>query len=458
MAEIDISQIQAHNPWWQRADLVLDNPYLSELKQQKFIYKHPLLKNFPKDKNAVLTLRGPRRIGKTTLLLQIIQRLLLKEGIDPQNVMFYPSDTLVDFKELLTLLSTYLDYIRPRSKERIYIFLDEISFVKDWQRAIKYLVDQGKFKNGLLLITGSNILDLRFSAERMPGRRGEVFPWDIKFLPLTFREYLTLVVPDNLPEDYFTANSNLPLLRKHFQDYLLVGGFPTTVNEYYQKGYLSPQTYEIFLSWIEGDLHQVGKSEETAYNIFRRLFVHLTSKVSFYKLSREAGLVSHETTKDYLEIFEKMFLTFHLSHLTIEQKKVEPRKNRKFYFLDPFIYNTLKAKVDGFVHQAFSYSREKLNTSLLPVLLENAAASHLYRFYPQAFVGETSLGEIDIVGFKENKYFYHEVKYQRKVETQEFKTLQEKVARPLTVLTQKNYHEGKIYLIPAEAFLSCLNI
>lgn len=455
MAELDISQIQSHNPWWQRVEFILDNPYLTELAGQRFIYRHPLLKNFPVDKDAILTLRGPRRIGKTTLLTQIIRFLLLEKKVPPQNVMFYPGDTLVDFKELFDLLKTYLDYIRPRSQQRIYIFLDEISFVKGWQRAVKQLADERQFKKATLLITGSNILDLKFSSERMPGRRGKVFPWDIEFLPLSFNEYLALVAPDEIAPDYFTANNNLPHLRKHFQDYLLVGGFPTTINEYHQKNYLKPETYEIFLSWIEGDLHQVGKSEEIAYNILRRLFVHLTAKVSFYKLTREAGLVSHEATQDYLDIFEKMFLAFQLPHFDLDQQRLEPRKNRKFYLSDPFIYNALKAKADGFSHQAFSYSQNVIVAeNQLPTLVENTAAAYLKRFYPKIYVGESSLGEIDIVGFKENQYSYFEVKYQKKIETKPLKNLQQKIKRPLVVLTRQTYRDDPVHLLPAEVFLS----
>lgn len=333
--------------------------------------------------------------------------------------------------------------------------MDEVSFIKEWQRAIKSLSDQRRFKKTTLLITGSNILDLKFSSERMPGRRGEVFPWDIEFLPLTFKEYINLVLPKDRVPNYFAGNNYLPRLRKYFQEYLLVGGFPTTINEYYKKGYLKPETYEIFLNWIEGDLHKVGKSEEIAYQISNRLLTHLTSKVSFYKLTREAGLVSHETTQDYLDIFEKMFLTIQLPYFDLDQKKIYPRKNRKFYFTDPFIYNTIRAKVNGFMHQAFSYSQKTVTDKiLLPQLVENVVISHFKRLYPHVYAGESTLGEIDAVGFKENKYHYYEVKYQKKVEVKEFFALRKKIKRPLTVLTYQNYQEDSISLIPTEVFLS----
>lgn len=455
MANISISQIQARNSWWQRPELVLDDPYLSKLREADYIYRHPLLTDFPVDRDAVLTLRGPRRIGKTTLLMQIIRWLLLEKGVRPQNVMFFPGDTVSDFRELKSLLETYLEFIRPRSSKRIYIFLDEISFIKDWPRAVKELADRGAFQNATLLITGSNILDLKFSSERMPGRRGEKFPWDVEFLPLSFSEFLSLIGEKKGLDSYLAANAKLPQLRKFFLEYLLVGGFPLTINEYYKTGRLAPETYEIFLSWIEGDLHRVGKSEDTAYHIFGRLFRHLTSPVSFYKLTRESGLSSHETTQEYLDIFGKMFLTVEFPHLTIEQKKAEPRKNRKFYFMDPFIFNVIKARVDGFVHDPFGYSKEGIVTEdTLPRLVENTVAAFLSRRFFKTYVGQSSVGEVDIVGFEEGEYHYYEVKYQNKVRAHEFAKLREKLDRPLVVLTKRDYHENDVNLIPAEAFLA----
>ena len=160
MSETDISQLQLHNPWWTKAELIEENPYLKELQLEEFIYKHPLLGSFPFDKDSLLILRGPRRIGKTTLIMQLIKQLLLEKKSSEKNVFFYPCDTLSGFSNLHGLLTFYLDYIRPRTNQRIYIFLDEISFVKEWQRAVKQIADSRLLKNATVLITGSNILDL----------------------------------------------------------------------------------------------------------------------------------------------------------------------------------------------------------------------------------------------------------------------------------------------------------
>ena len=149
-----------YNPWWETPEAIKSDIKIREFDAQKFQFRHPFLKTFPTNLDAVLTLRGPRRIGKTTLVKLIIKNLLLDLRIPPENIFFYSCDQVTDFKELSTILGEYLSFIRPRSKERVFIFLDEISFVKEWQRAIKTLADTGQLQNVTCLLTGSSTIAL----------------------------------------------------------------------------------------------------------------------------------------------------------------------------------------------------------------------------------------------------------------------------------------------------------
>ena len=453
---LSLAKIQEHNPWWRRPEFILEDNFIVELERQKYPFFHSLCRDLPTDKDGVLTLRGPRRVGKTTLLKLLIKRLLLEEKIEKENVFFFPCDTIKDFKELESLLNLYLDYIRPKTGERLFIFLDEISFVSEWQRTIKSLVDAGKLRNALCLITGSNILDLKYSSERLPGRRGEIFPWDIELRPLSFRQFVELLKPELLADPLSSSLSLLPEFQKLFSDFLLTGGFPVTINEYLAKGYISTETYEIFLAWIEGDLHKVGKSEELAYQIIHRLFVHLTSPVSLYKLSRESGIASHTTVEEYLDILEKMFLVFKVPFFSLDEKQIKTRKNRKLYFSDPFIFNCLKAKVEGFSQNAFSYLRDFVSKAeQKPFLVENTVGAHLKRQCPSLYFGRSGKDkEIDFVGFAEGVYSYFEVKYQTKVTPEEFSWTKGLAGgNELTVLSRKDYQKDQISLIPVELFL-----
>lgn len=453
---MDINILQEHNPWWRRPEFILEDNYIVELKRQKYPYYHPLYQNLPVDKDGILTLRGPRRIGKTTLLKLIVKRLLLNDKVEKENVFFFPCDSLKDFKELEEMLRTYLDYIRPKSQKRLFIFLDEISFVNDWQRSIKLLKDTARLKKVLVLLTGSNVLDLKYSSERLPGRRGDIFPWDITFLPLTFNEFINLVEPKLISLPLSFSLSLLPQFKKLFSDYLLVGGFPTTINEFFSKGYLASQTYEIFLAWIEGDLHKVGKSETSCYQILTRVFSHLTTPVSFYKLSKEAGIASHTTVEEYVDILEKMFIVSRLPYFSLDEKRLYFRKNSKIYFSDPFIFNALLSKVNGFSGESFSYSNHFIqDLKNRPMLVENLLAQHLKRSFSNLYFGRGKKDkEIDFVGFQKGKYSYFEAKYQKNVTAEEFYWTKNILGRgKLTILTQRDYEKGKISLVPAEMYL-----
>jgi predicted AAA+ superfamily ATPase len=50
---------------------------------------------------------------------------------------------LSDYKELNSLIGDYLEMRRAYKIRTSYIFLDEITFPREWYRAIKYRIDSG---------------------------------------------------------------------------------------------------------------------------------------------------------------------------------------------------------------------------------------------------------------------------------------------------------------------------
>ena len=80
------------------------------------------------DKNVVYSIRGPRQVGKTTLIKIVIKELLEKNS--PLNIMYFACDLLRDNLALNDLLNTYYSWIRPQNKERIFIFLELLIMVE----------------------------------------------------------------------------------------------------------------------------------------------------------------------------------------------------------------------------------------------------------------------------------------------------------------------------------------
>src|SRR3989338_5858673 len=297
-----VERIKANNPWWTQPKVIEDDSLLLEFERQKFRYFHPLINSFPLNKDAVLTLRGPRRVGKSTLIRLLIKRLLLEEKIPKEAVFFYPCDRVKDFDNLFEIIKTYLDFARPRTDSRLFIFLDEISFVKDWQRAVKEMKDAGLLNKSLLLLTGSSILDLKFGSEFLSGRRG-ISSSDIFYYPLSFKDFVRLINPQILVDkNPFTLSYHLPQLNKLMSDFLITGGFPNTINEFYTLGRIENSTYETLLTWLENDIHKTKRSENTALDLMENILRTLTTPVSFTSLAKDSLLASHYAVQEYLDI------------------------------------------------------------------------------------------------------------------------------------------------------------
>lgn len=153
-----IEKLFNQNIWWQDKGLIEHDPKIRELSAHKFQWRPVVIDELELNQFAVYTLRGPRQVGKTTALKLLIRDLLKQEGIRKEQVMYFSCDNIDDRKELIELLKTYLSHIDKldlRGK-RLYIFLDEITSVKDWQRGIKHLADLGKLANAGMVLTGSN--------------------------------------------------------------------------------------------------------------------------------------------------------------------------------------------------------------------------------------------------------------------------------------------------------------
>jgi len=124
-----------------------------------------------------VVLKGPRQVGKTTLLNQIIN-YLLDEGTDPRSIFRAQFDDLPDLKLLsmpiLDLCYWYAENVLAMSFAkaarlgcRPIIFLDEIQNMADWAPQLKHLVDLNPIR---ALVTGSSALRIEAGRDSLAGR------------------------------------------------------------------------------------------------------------------------------------------------------------------------------------------------------------------------------------------------------------------------------------------------
>jgi len=164
-----MDELLLQNPWWEDKNNIENDVHIKKLKGRKYIYEPQLLKSSDLKKDAVYTLRGARQVGKTTLVKLIIKDLLGK-NINPRNIFYYSMDLVKDDRELFEIFISWYQTVKENSKRK-YILFDEATFVKNWEKSIKHIVDIFGLENKTFILTGSSAIDMRKGSSRLPGRR-----------------------------------------------------------------------------------------------------------------------------------------------------------------------------------------------------------------------------------------------------------------------------------------------
>ncbi len=296
--------------FWKSEGWHLQDRHLEGLRTAPFQRKLPPIQLSP----GVSIIRGPRQVGKSTWL-----KLLLKEKLDLGAKCFYTScEDLGDYQDLGELLRS--------QKDVDYFFLDEITFVTEWWRAIKKAVDSSA--NVTFVLTGSNSNDLKQGLDLMPGRwstsAGELY-----LLPMLFDEWCGVRKEANWPE-----LSKLDALK----GFMKVGGFPAAVAEAgadFKPIEHSKKTYE---RWILGDVAKLNRQEVFMKELLGQLAKTMGSSISLQGLAQKTQLMSYHTVQDYISILERAFAvrTFYAYDPNTDSFRF--KKEKKFYFTDPIIY------------------------------------------------------------------------------------------------------------------------
>ena len=175
---MQIEDLEKFNSWWKSG--VVRKELLQNYKRKMYDTALQYL-----NKRQILLIYGLRRVGKTVIMLQLIDELL-KNGINAKNILYFSFDEFAfDFKEVL---ESYQALILGRNfdeiDKKVYIFLDEIQKVKDWENKLKVQYDL--YPNVKFVISGSAAVNLRKKAkESLAGRIV-----DLLLEPLSFEEFL----------------------------------------------------------------------------------------------------------------------------------------------------------------------------------------------------------------------------------------------------------------------------
>ncbi len=488
---MDFQTLQKQNPWWENPLRIHEDVKLVELEKYDLKWAPRLLKHIDFEKNAVYSIRGPRQVGKTTTLKIVIRTLL--ESKPAQNIFYFACDNLKDNIQLLELLELFYSRVRIQNKERVYIFLDEISYVEDWQKAVKQFIDINGSQNITLTLTGSNILDLKKSSERLPGRVGEKEGVSSNkiLLPMKFAEFVELkrkdlhqkiealhlneqkvrskefqeIINGTLPKSAFALSYLQPELDQLLDEYLMTGGIMLAINELNKKNTISMQIYDMYIKQIFADIARAGREEKTAKLIISSILKRMGTPSSWNAISKENDIPSQQTVEQYAYVLRDTFVLSICYKMELDGNQ-NYAGNRKLYVLNPFIYNALYHALFDPTKDPFIVSRENLsNPEIKSKLIEAMILNHLnrafYNFIPSdlydpsdfIFYSKTKKGhEVDFIVRTEKGLRGIEVKYQNAINGEDFRGLTKMSKGCLISKTELN-QKNRISVIPASLFL-----
>ena len=410
------ASLEQANHWWisNKVDPELALPF----KREVFSDASRRMKE-----RFIIALVGLRRVGKTTIAYQLIEKLL-EEGIKKENILFF------SFDEINATLGDVLESYKEAEKknfreEKVYVFLDEIQKCDNWENEMKKYYDiYPKIK---FVITGSESLFIRKKTkETLAGRIAEFM-----ITPFRFTEYLKF---NNVFEaDYKHETKIRPLFIKYVEN----GGFPETFKLESEKDFKEYIQALVVDRIIYKDIPQRFKIEEP--ELLRTLLQLITHNpgmyVDYQSLSRQFGK-DRRVIKSYISYLQESFLIRMLGNY--RRGSTTLRKRKRAYPTDNGTIRLYKAPI---------------NNDFFGRMVETAIINSMdaKSFWKNG-------NELDII----HNDTPIEIKYQEKIDSEDFKPLREFMRkfsrREAYLITKKDegeakFDEGIIKMIPAWKWL-----
>lgn len=387
------------------------DPQLRELGRLPIAYRYPMLEHLPVDRPGVYSITGGRRVGKSTVLKQWMSDLLAS-GVDPRRILYLSGELIDDHHAFVSLISRIMpDRYAGRPA---YLLVDEVTYIRGWDRGVKFLVDAGLLDDVVLVLTGSDSVVIREARARLPGRRGRAPRVDFHLYPLSFGEYLGLGTTGAGDGD------RTPALIDAFERYLMHGGFLTAINDFEAHGHILPATFAVYSDWIRGDMLKRGKQERFLSEIVGSIIRRYGSQVTWPSLAADLSIVHPMTVADYLQLLAQMDVLIIQHALREDRLAPAPKKARKVVFSDPFIFHALRSWIEP-VDDPFAVQVESVvaDPEWAGKLAEACAAVHHHRMHPTYYIKGD--GEVDIAIVEGSTFRPIEVKWTGQVRSTDLK-------------------------------------
>lgn len=286
---IQIATILApYNPWWE------------EGKVKTEVFKRPIFHKIYKDLlslKQIISITGPRRVGKTTLLKQIIQSLIQDGHVKPDRIIYFSFDDPLMFEphvreRFLDEMIKWADI--THKSQTVYFFLDEIQRFDRWELYLKKFYDLG-FPIRFVISGSASSPIFRKSRESLLGRIK-----DNHLMPFSFKEFV-----------YFNKATDQEIL-----------DFVTRAHDF---GYRIQR--EMAVDWKE------FQSEAGPLSVSQRIFGELNGQLESYFI--EGGFPEAWEIKDAIAkqeyLFDNQVQKVIFEDLVIATEFRKPEKIKSYY-------------------------------------------------------------------------------------------------------------------------------
>lgn len=352
-----------------------------------------------KDTSLIKVITGLRRTGKSSLL-KLMVMYLKKQGIKSDRIIEMNFDSKMNCDDIYEYVNKKVN----NSDEKIYIFLDEIQKVQNWEEVV----------NAFRVNFNSDIYIASSSACKLSKEYVE-----IKMLPLSFKEFL-----------YFNNNSDIS---KAFEEYLHFGAMPQIVK-------LGLEQEDIYSTVVIKDILEKEGNKVTDILLLKKIVMHLADNIgNNLSISSVAKALSSSvnTIQTYIQSLLEAYMFYEIKRFDIKGKQYLKTLG-KYYIVDLGLRNYLL----GFRNRDSGH------------IIENIVYFELLRRGYDVAIGKVGDLEIDFIATKVNSKVYVQVTesmLEESTREREIKPLKkiddnyEKIILTLNCGLEKDYDGIKVY-------------
>jgi len=428
------------NPWWTTPGNVRPAP--PEYRRRATLEIESRLRG---PGRLIEVLRGPRQVGKTTGLHQIIQDLM-NAAVPPHDILFVRFDLEV-LREVPGALRAIVHWFADTMMKRPlgtgaqpYVFLDEIHKLRRWHEEVKHLGDT--FPLRMVLTGSSSVLVARGGRESLAGR---IFSTEMP--PFSFREVVEAWKPalaEVLPKPRRFADAFEPgfhefvgeihdlraqqklALKRQLERYFNRGGYPRLhsgeVDDDRWADYLTQTVFENVLGADIPDLFPVQDPRllRHIYLLVARLTGQELSQPNLTQMANSAGFhTTQPTVGRYLHYLADALLIREFRRYPLS-KKASARLPAKMALSDLGVRNAIFRGAPSLWESDPTVLGPLVETLVQSVVRDHNLQVHFWRAYTIPGNRKSPSVEVDIVAERvDGVCLPVEVKFRKKIDPED---------------------------------------